>query len=200
VLVRGAVLRCDGAGWRYYGRGPDDSQVAAVVSPVAQSRGHAGRALAVSAVAVGVLIAVAAGIAILASRGSVDVRLGDEVFSGQDAERLAAEIADRGPILYADTAGGSRDIVVQHQGDDPTVGWIAVAARPPGTPRECTIQSRDRDEPFRLLDASGEVSGECDGREFPPDGEGLPMYPVTVRDGRVDIDLNAADRATSTNG
>jgi hypothetical protein len=154
----------------------------------------------VSAVAVGVLIAVAAGIAMLASQGDVDVNLGDEVFSGQDAEALAAEIEDRGPILYADTAGGSRDIVVTHLGDDPQEGWLALAARPPGTPRQCSIQSRDRDGPFRLLDPDGEETADCDGREFPPDGEGLPQYPVTVRDGELDIDLNAADRATSTTG
>jgi hypothetical protein len=170
------------------------------VSPVAQSRGHAGRALAVSAAAVGVLLAVAAGVALLASRGEVDVNLGDDVFSGQDAERLAAEIEDRGPILYADTAGGSRDIVVTHRGDNPEEGWLALAARPPGAPRQCSIQSRDRDEPFRLLDPDGEVTDECDGREFPPDGEGLPQYPVTVRDGELDIDLNAADRPTSATG
>ena len=170
------------------------------MSPVAQSRGHAGRALAVSAVAVGVLIVVAAGIAMLASRGEVEVNLGDEVFSGQDVDRLAAEIADRGPILYADTAGGSRDIVVTHRGDDPQSGWYAFAARPSGVSRECTAQSRDRDEPFQLLGPDGEVTAACDGREFPPDGEGLPRYPATVRDGRLDIDLNAADRATSTTG
>ena len=43
-----------------------------------------------------------------------------------------------------------------------------------------------------------EVSEACDGREFPPDGEGLPSYQVSVRDGKLDVDLNAADRATST--
>ena len=54
---------------------------------------------------------------------------------------------------------------------------------------------------FRLLDADGEVTGECDGREFPPDGEGLPMYPVTVdADGNLDVDLNAADRTSTTPG
>ena len=63
--------------------------------------------------------------------------------------------------------------------------------------RECTIQvpGRNRDEPFVLLDPDGEVSGDCDGREFPPDGEGLPCYPVTVdEDGKLDVDLNAEDR------
>ena len=111
------------------------------------------------------------------------------------------KVAEDGPILYADTAGGDRDIVLQHLGDDPGEGWIALAARPPGVPRECTIQSRDRDEPFRLLDADGEVTDACDGREFPPDGEGLPSYPVRVDgDGRLDVDLNAAARETSTSG
>jgi hypothetical protein len=168
------------------------------LSPVAQTRGHVGRALAVSAVAVGLLMALAAGIAILASRGSVDVKLGDETFADLNAEPLAAEVDERGPILYADTAGGDRDIVLQHLGDDPQTGWVALAARPPGVPRDCTVRWDGDDRVFRLLDAEGEVRGACDGREFPPDGEGLPTYPVTVRDGRLDVDLNAEDRPTST--
>jgi hypothetical protein len=186
-----------GADWRYYGRAADPSQVHPV-SPVAQSRSHAGRALAMAGAGVVVALALAFGVANLASRGKVHVNLGSETFSGQDAENAAQRIAASGPILYADTAGGDRDIVLQHLGDDPETGWIALAARPPGVSRGCTIQSRDRDEPFRLLDSSGEVSDECDGREFPPDGGDLPQYPVTVQDGKLDVDLNAADRATST--
>jgi hypothetical protein len=171
------------------------------VSPVAQSRGHAGRALAVAAAGVVVAIGVAFGVARLANQGRVDVRLGSDTFSEQDADDAAEKVAEDGPILYADTAGGDRDIVLQHLGDDPREGWIALAARPAGVPRECTVQSRDRDEPFRLLDADGDVTDACDGREFPPDGGGLPSYPVRVDgDGRLDVDLNAAARETSTPG
>lgn len=169
------------------------------MSPVAQSQGHAGKALAVAAVGVLVAVGIAFAVARLANQGRVDVRLGSDTFSQQDADDAAEEIAARGPILYADTAGGERDIVLQHFGDDPREGWIALAARPRGVARECTIQSRDRDEPFRLLDDDGEVTDECDGREFPPDGEGLPSYPVRVdEDGQLDVDLNAAARETST--
>jgi hypothetical protein len=169
------------------------------MSPVAQSRGHAGRALVVAALGVVAALAIAFAVARLANQGKVEVRLGSDTFSQQDAEDAAEKVAQDGPILYADTAGGDRDIVLQHLGDDPDAGWIALAARPPGVSRQCTIQSRDRDEPFRLLDADGEVTDECDGREFPPDGEGLPSYPVTVgADGKLDVDLNAADRTTST--
>jgi hypothetical protein len=169
------------------------------MSPVEQSRGHAGKALAVAGVGVVAALGLAFGVAQLASQGKVDVRLGSDTFAEQDATDAAEKIAEGGPIVYADAAGGDRDIVLQHGGDDPNDGWIALAARPPGAARECTIQSRDRDEPFRLLDPDGEVTDACDGREFPSSGEGLPSYPVTVdADGKLDVDLNAEDRATST--
>jgi hypothetical protein len=169
------------------------------VSPVARSQGHAGRALAVAAGGVIVAIGVAAALAVLANRGTVDVRLGSETFAEQDAEDAAERVAEEGPILYADTAGGDRDIVLQHLGDDPEDGWIALAARPPGVSRECTIQWDPEAQVFRLLDSSEEVGGDCDGREFPADGAGLPTYPVTVdADGNLDVDLNAADRPSTT--
>jgi hypothetical protein len=146
-----------------------------------------------------VAIGVAAALAVLANRGTVDVRLGSETFAEQDAEDAAERVAEEGPILYADTAGGDRDIVLQHLGDDPEDGWIALAARPPGVSRECTIQWDPEAQVFRLLDSSEEVGGDCDGREFPADGEGLPTYPVTVdADGNLDVDLNAADRPSTT--
>ena len=171
------------------------------MSPVARSQGHAGRALVVAAAGVVVAIGVAAALAVLANRGKVDVRLGSDTFAEHDAEDAARDIAENGPILYPDTAGGDRDIYLQHFGDDPNEGWIAFAARPPGVSRACTLRWNGDDGAFRLLDASGEARGDCDGREFPADGEGLPMYPVTVdADGNLDIDLNAADRTTSTTG
>jgi hypothetical protein len=61
------------------------------------------------------------------------VKLGSETFADQDADDAAETVAEDGPILYADTAGGDRDIYVQHLGDDPEEGWIAFAARPPGS-------------------------------------------------------------------
>lgn len=164
------------------------------MSPVARSQAHAGRALAVASAGVVLVMGVAIGVAILANRGDVEVRLGDETFTDQDASNLAEKIAEDGPVLYADAASGDRDIVVQHLGSDPESGWIALAARPAGVPRNCTIQWQADRETFRLLDERGEQAGECDGRSYPADGEGLPTYPVTVSDGKLDIDLNAADR------
>jgi len=193
----GREFEGQGADWRYYGHAVCRPQSHSV-SPVARSTGHAGRALAVSAVAIGLMIAIAIGLALLASRGTVEVRLGDETFGGQRAERLAAEIDRDGPILYPDVAAGDRDIMLQHLGDDPERGWFAFAARPEGTSRDCTVRWDSTEEVFRLLDPDGEVREPCDGQEFPADGTGLPQYPVAVRDGRLDVDLNAAQRETST--
>jgi hypothetical protein len=170
------------------------------VSPVARSQAHAGRALLVAAAGVVLVMGVAIGVAILASRGDVEVRLGDETFTDQDASNLAEKIAEDGPVLYADAASGDRDIVVQHLGPDEETGWFALAARPAGVPRNCTIQWQADSETFELLDEHGERSGECDGRSFPADGEGLPSYPVTVTNGKLDIDINAADRTDTTTG
>lgn len=168
------------------------------MSPVARSRGHVGRAFALSVVAIGLLLAVAAGVAMLGSRGDVELRLGDETFEGQRADRLAEEIDRNGPILYADVAGGTRDIVLQHLGDDPDRGWFVFAARPAGAPRECTVRWVDDDGVFRLLDGDGDVRGACDGSEYPPDGAGLPQYPVELRGDHLEVDLNAEQRETST--
>jgi hypothetical protein len=169
------------------------------MSPVEQSRGHAGKALLVAGAGVVLALGIAFLVARMASQGRVDVRLGSDTFADQSAEEAAEKVADDGPILYQDLAGGDRDIVLQHLGDDPATGWIALAARPPGVPRACSIQWHPDDEVFLLLDADGDVTDECDGTEFPADGTGLPSYPVTVdADGRLDVDLNAEDRATST--
>jgi hypothetical protein len=151
------------------------------MSPVARSQRHAGRALVVAGVAVVLLIGVALAVALLAERGTVEVRLGDDTFDAGGAERIAAEIAERGPVRYSDVSGGDRDIWVQHLGDDPETGWYAFDLRPPGTPRDCVAE----------WEADAEVFvASCSDEEFPADGDGLPQYPVTVEDGRVDIDLN----------
>jgi hypothetical protein len=159
------------------------------MSPVArQPTTHTVRALVVAVAGVVLALGVVATIAVLAGRGTVEVRLGDDVFAAGSAERIAAEIAQGGPIPYPDLAGGERDIILQHLGEDPEQGWLAFEARPPGAPRHCMIEWQEDDEVFRLLDR-GEVTEDCDGREFPPDGGSLPRYPVSVDDGNLEIDL-----------
>jgi hypothetical protein len=137
---------------------------------------------ALASAAAGVAIAVAIGWAMLrmAGTGEVTTRLGDDVFDAGRADRIAAEIDQRGPALYSDVAGGERDIVLQHLGDDATTGWYAFAARPEGAPRDCYVDWRPDAEEFRDV---------CSGEAFPPDGEGLEQFPVRVEGGRVVVDI-----------
>jgi hypothetical protein len=165
------------------------------MSPVDQSRHHVGRAAAVAFVGIFVL-AVGLGLATLAlgGRDSTDVRLGDQTFQGGSTERLAREIAERGPIFYGDVSGNKdRDIILQHIGDDPEEGWYAFRAAPIDQERSCTWEWQDDEELFRA---------KCDeSLTAPADGEGLQQFLVTVEDGRIDVDLNAdarGDEITTT--
>jgi hypothetical protein len=168
------------------------------MSPVARRQSHSGRALALSAAVVVLALGLAVGVAILANRGDVEVRLGDDVFQAGEAESLAEQIEQDGPILVPDVAGGDRDIVLQHLSDDPRQGWRALAARPPGVSRDCTIRWEDGIQLFVLLDDQGEQSGDCDGRSFPPDGTGLPRYAVDLREGELYVDLHATEEPTTS--
>lgn len=158
------------------------------MSPVDQSRNHVGRAAAVAAVGI-IVMAIGLGLVTLAmgGRDSADIRLGDQTFQGGSTERLAAEIADRGPIFYGDVSGRKdRDIILQHLGDDPETGWYAFLAAPIDQARDCTWIWQPDEELFRA---------KCDeSLTAPADGAGLPQFPVTVEDGRIDVDLNADAR------
>jgi len=125
----------------------------------------------------------------LAQRGTVQVRLGDERFDAGQVERISPEIADRGPILYSDVAGGDRDILINHLGPDNDSGWFAFDARSPGSPRDCFLT---------WIEAEAELEDTCSAERFGPDGAGLEQYPAVVVDGRVIVDLNAADRPPET--
>lgn len=162
------------------------------MSPVDQSRNHVGRAAAVALVGVFVL-AVGLGLATFALRGrdSPELGLGDQTFQGGNTKRLAAEIADRGPIFYGDVSGRKdRDVILQHLGPKRDKGWYVFLAAPVEKARDCTWQWQADEEQFRA---------KCDRRlTAPADGEGLPQFPVKVRDGTLDVDLNADARATTT--
>lgn len=165
------------------------------MSPVEQSRGHVGRAATVALVGivvmVGGLFLAAKVISPKTGSGVGDVKLGDTTFQGGSTQRLAKEIAERGPIVYGDVSGRKdRDIILQHLGDDPDVGWHAFLAAPLDKGRDCTWQWQAGEELFRA---------KCDpSMTAPADGAGLPQFRVTVRDGRLDVDLNADARTTAT--
>ncbi|MEM7324450.1 MAG: hypothetical protein AAF531_15280 [Actinomycetota bacterium] len=108
-------------------------------------------------------------------------QLGAPIFSPGSAEDMA-EVVEERPFFLPDASGGERGIWLQHLGDDPTEGWVAVAIRAPDADAGCFVEWQP--------DADGFVD-LCDGTVYPPDGEGLRQYPVSVDpDGDLTINLN----------
>ena len=159
--------------------------------PVQQSRGHAGKALLVAGVGVVVALAVAWLVAQAASRGDIDVRLGDDRFDAGQVESIAEAIADEGglPLLFQDLVGGDRPLYVQHLDDSPKRGWVAFGAFDPDDP-SCAIEL-DR-EAKALVNA-------CDrSTTYPLDGTGLRYYPTEVEDERLLVDINELSTTTTS--
>ena len=95
------------------------------------------------------------------------------------AKDYAKTIARDGPLLFPDPQGRSRDIYIQHLGED---SWLAFEARVAGAPRRCVVKWEAG--PQHFVDP-------CDGRIFPADGAGLVSFPTTVNDdGKVVVDLS----------
>lgn len=132
------------------------------------------------ALGVGLLVVVVA----LAGSGDVQFKLGDDVFEVGEAETFADRIADDDAPIPFSSLSGNRPIYLQHIGDDPATGWYAIDARSPSDPDACVLEWIV--ETRRFVDA-------CDRQAtFPPDGEGLLRYGVTVdADGQVIVDLAA---------
>jgi hypothetical protein len=151
-------------------------------------------AIAVGGLLFGVVLAVVVfvfAVPSLEESGDIENNLGDDVFSDIRAdEELARDIAERGPLLISDVAGGDRDVFVQHVGDDPEKGWLVFAARPADAGRDCTLAWDGEQEQF---------DDPCSDRTFPADGEGLKQYPVERdEDDFLVVDLNFEDRPEET--
>jgi hypothetical protein len=154
------------------------------LSPVARRQGgaHTGRAVAVAVVGVVVALGVAFGVAELASRGEVDVNLGDDRFEAGDAARRAETIEDGGPVLFPDPANFRRSIYLDHVGDDPEQGWSAVGAFVPDRP-DCGLLFVPEDDRY--------VADCDDSLTFPRNGRGLRRFPTEVVDGDLFVDLRS---------
>lgn len=141
----------------------------------------------------GVLAAIVVGFIMLrlARGGDVQVRLGSDTFNAGKVSRMAPAIAKGGPALFSDVAGGTRDLIVSHIGDDPQKGWVAFSARAPGAARSCYLEWK----PERRL-----LVDTCSGATYPSDGSGLEQFPVSIRDGDVVVDINhVAERNAEPN-
>lgn len=141
----------------------------------------------VAVLGVGIALGVAFGVATLAGRGDVQVRLGDDRFEAGSARDILDDIEEReAPLGFNDVARFQRPIWVDNTSDDADSGWIAVGAFVPDEP-ECLVQwNADRDR----------YVAECDDSiTFPRSGAGLRQFPTEVVDGRLFVNLQDTDAA-----
>ncbi len=139
--------------------------------------------IAVGIAGAGVALGLVLGVLLLTRGGSeIEVRLGDRDFRNLEVDRISAEIADRGPVLFGDVADGQLDIIVQHLGDDPESGWLAFEARRADQSRDCYFQWRRSEADFVNTCDPDDV---VDAR-----GTGLRQLEVAVVDGEVRIDVS----------
>lgn len=149
--------------------------------PVEQSSTFAPtRALAVAIAGLAMTIGCVLLIPQLIRAEAVETKLGDSLFEAGDPDNISNAIARDGvPILFPDPVG-SRDIYLQHLGDDPLVGWYAFDARRPGASRDCSL----------VWQPAGWFVDPCeDGVEFDSIGTGLPSYEVTIDNDLLFVDL-----------
>lgn len=121
-----------------------------------------------------------------ASQNPEKANLGSSVLR-LNAERLANEIAERGPVLFKDPLNRDREVYVQHLGTDVTEGWLAVGAYASEVSLDCLVQWRASAKRFE---------DPCTKTTYPADGDGLTTYPATVVDGQVRVDLRTPDATT----
>ncbi len=145
-------------------------------------------AIAIGVVTVLVAVLAAWGLLSLASGGDgpVKIQLGDEDFDAGQAERIATQIAEEGPVLYSDVSGRgqSRPIWVNHAGDDAKQQWFVFSAIAPDAEPGCFLawnaalnlfdeRRPDPEDPQAL----GEL---CRDVTYSVTGEGLEQFVWTV--------------------
>jgi hypothetical protein len=104
------------------------------------------------AAVVGALVLVGLMLA-LARDPDVKNNLGERVFTVGDADSLATEIDDRGPLLFQDLLGGDRHLMVDHLGAEE---WLAYATE---LADGCRLE---------LVRESGDVRNSCTGSNRRP--------------------------------
>jgi hypothetical protein len=122
---------------------------------------------------------------------SVNERLAQTTFEVGNTARIAALIADDGPLLFQGLIGDAADrsVVLDHTGDIVDRGWVVYYAHPADRADTCKVTQVQHTRRFN----------DCDGREI--DVEDLAPPPFGVRPivgTTVIIDLRSANSTATT--
>ena len=89
----------------------------------------------------------------------VGERLATTVFEVGDVDSMSAIIAEDGPLIFPDLvrSGGTRSVVLDHTGDDPSRGWRVYFGHPADRELTCKVTQVRGTRDFT----------DCDGRTVP---------------------------------
>lgn len=112
---------------------------------------------------------------------------------------VADEIVDQGPILFPGlgTTEGERTIVLDHTGDDPTIGWVVYYAYPAGSDPSCAVEqvrNEDGDGTRAFITCTGNI---IDVSELSPPPSGV--NPVVENQRLLSIDLSGVTNGSVEN-
>jgi hypothetical protein len=120
----------------------------------------------------------------------INDRLAADTFDVGDVDSLSSIIADEGPLIFPDLVrtGGTRTIVLDHTGDDPTRGWRIYYAYPADRELTCKVTQVRGTRQFV----------DCEGRTLDVEDLAPPVGVNPLVSDRVVIDLRGANALTTT--
>ena len=149
--------------------------------PVARRAKDVRRSALLIGLAAVVFAIILGAVALEFGRRTQTLALGSADFGDLDVQRIGDLIDREGPLLLADIGGGTRQVWLQHIGDEIDQGWSAFDVRQPGDPVECYAD---------WVASTQQFVDKCDGSIYPESGSGLPQIPVFVDGSELTIDIN----------
>lgn len=113
--------------------------------------------------------------------------LGDQTFRVGRVDQVAESVHDNGPVLYPDLRdpSGKRSIVLDHQGNQPAIGWRVFYAWPADRDATCIAKQVEKTSTFT----------DCEGRRVDIENLARPndVRPLVENKKTLYIDLRLND-------
>jgi hypothetical protein len=129
--------------------------------------------------------------AFISGNPSDTIRVGTSIFEVGPVKSLATQVDEGGPLLFPDLKSpeGTRSIILDHTGDDPTLGWQVYMGYPADRDSTCLVtQVRDT-----------RTFIDCESRSLGVDDLALPEGIRPVVENRTTLFIDLRGNSTTSN-